>query len=460
MFISFTSVNLISLISILLINLSFLFITPANAGSTLNCPSSATTNSDSGTEYIVTLKTNSQNEAQLQIADILKCLKTTLDKIKDIVDIANQCSNIDPLNIPSTVPNVISSNQYFRDLSFSNFYAFSGYYNQDFVNALSEWDAVSKVQPIVAMKASGLINLNNNQPNQPDVTQDVTNLWNLDRIDQTSRPLDGKYTYPSCAGKDTNMYIVDTGIDILHKEFGGRAKYGKSCCIGCPPCPWDDHGHGTHVSGIVGSITYGVAKAINLIAVKVLNAAGTGTDADIIAGLQFVYNDFLKKKKPSIVNMSLGGGKSDPLNAAVDAITAAGIFVSVAAGNSEDDACQYSPASAPTAIAVGAIKNTDNDALSSYSCYGTCVPIYAPGDNILSTFVKGIVDSTTATLSGTSMASPHVAGAIALYQCSNSTKMTPSEMRNLLISKSDKKLIGNLPDGSNNCILRIPYTDK
>ncbi|KAF0354552.1 subtilisin-like protein [Gigaspora margarita] len=256
------------------------------------------------------------------------------------------------------------------------------------------------------------------------------------------------------------MYIVDTGIDIMHDEFGGRAKYGKSVCIGCPPCPWDDHGHGTHVSGICGSKTYGVAKEITLIAVKVLNAAGSGTDADIIAGLQFVYNDYLKTKKKSIVNMSLGGGKSDPLNAAVDAITAAGIFVAVAAGNSADDSCNYSPASAPSAIAVGAIQNTDNDALSSYSNFGKCVPIYAPGDGILSTYVKGIIDSTTATLSGTSMASPHVAGAIALYLCSNSTKMTPSNMRTLLTSKCDKNLIGNLPDGSNSCILRTPYTNN
>ncbi|CAG8598100.1 36631_t:CDS:2 [Gigaspora margarita] len=435
MFISFTSVNSISLISILLINISLLFIIPANAGSILDCPSSATATSDSGTEYIVTLKTNSQDEANLIFDDILKCLKTKLDKVKDI---ASQCSNIDPRNIPSTLPNVISSNQYFRDLSFSNFYAFSGYYNQDFVSALSDWDAVSQVKPIIPMKANGLINLNNNQPNQPNVTEDTT-LWNLDRIDQESRPLDGKYTYPSCAGKNINMYIVDTGIDIMHDEFGGRAKYGKSVCIGCPPCPWDDHG-------------------INLIAVKVLNAAGSGTDADIIAGLQFVYNDYQKTKKKSIVNMSLGGGKSDALNDAVDVITAAGIFVAVAAGNSKDDSCNYSPASAPSAIAVGAIQNTDNDALPDYSNFGKCVPIYAPGDSVLSTYVKAIIYSTTATLSGTSMASPHVAGAIALYLCSDSTEMTPSDMRTLLTSKCDKNLIGNLPADSDNCILRTPYT--
>ncbi|CAG8594836.1 10058_t:CDS:2 [Dentiscutata heterogama] len=454
MFISFISVNFISFIYIILINITLLFITPANAGTEFNCPSNANTASD--TEYIVILQTNSQDEAN-SIFDIIgQCLGISVASLDPYEDMAKECANPANLNIPSEIPSTTSSNKSFRNLSIpGGFYAFSGYYSSDFVNALSDWDAVYQVNPAVVMNASSPINFNL----QRRATQDSP-VWNLDRIDQKNRPLNNEYIYPDCAGDDIVIYIVDTGIDITHPEFEGRAEYGKSVCSGCPPCPYDDHGHGTHVAGIAGSHTYGVAKKSTLIAVKVLNMDGSGTDSDIITGLQFVYEDYQKRKKSSIVNMSLGGGKSDALNLAVQAITGSGIHVVVAAGNSKGDACNSSPSSAPSAIAVGAVQNTSDDALSSYSNFGSCVPIYAPGDNVLSTYVENILDSTTATLSGTSMASPHVAGAIALFLCDYGKDISPSDMLTRLNSTCSKNLIGNLaPSGNYSCLLKTPPTD-
>ncbi|CAG8506153.1 37105_t:CDS:2 [Racocetra persica] len=498
------SIKTVNLISLIFTILTFIT-TSVKAGANFNCPSTANTTSD--TEYNVLLKTKSPEEALEQFKIIASCfgISDKLEELLSDIDTVDKCIESASVNIPSEPPSVpvgppnipvghpnipskpsetpkiplkspatpkkrldipkanIIPNKSFRDLSLdSDYFAFSGFYSEEVVKALSEWDAVSRVDKAVEMKAFDLndsnssktSNKNSSKP-QRGITQENP-VWNLDRCDQEHRPLDNKYTYPSCAGGDVDVYIVDTGIDIAHPEFEGRAKYGKSVCNYCLPCPMDDNGHGTHVAGIVASKTYGVAKNASLIAVKVINSAGSGSDSDVIKGLQYVCRRAAKTGRKSVVNMSLGGGVSQALNEAVEALTAKGINVVVAAGNDGGNACNVSPASAPSAIAVGSVKNTSDDSVSSFSDTGPCVPIYAPGEGILSTFVAGLVNHITATLSGTSMASPHVAGAVALYLCTFGRKSS-SEMRALLTSTCDKNVIGNLPsNNSTNCLLRTP----
>ncbi|CAG8720498.1 5286_t:CDS:2, partial [Dentiscutata heterogama] len=198
---------------------------------------------------------------------------------------------------------------------------------------------------------------------------------NLDRIDQQTNSLDGAYSYPSSSGSGVNVYIIDTGIYIANQEFGGRAIWGSTQCSGCQDK--DDNGHGTNVAGIVGGTTYGVAKNSNLIAVKVCDRSGVCQNSDIISGLSWAAQQHTSgPNKNSVINLSLSGGTSSSLNDAVQQCINQGMHVVTAAGNSADDACNYSPSSAPNCIAVGA---TDNSAaMASFSNYGTCVDIFAP----------------------------------------------------------------------------------
>ncbi|HEY1011507.1 MAG TPA: S8 family peptidase [Herpetosiphonaceae bacterium] len=229
--------------------------------------------------------------------------------------------------------------------------------------------------------------------------------WGLDRIDQKFLPLSGSYTYNTTAPGVT-AYIIDTGIAVTHPEFGGRAANVFNSAGGQAD---DCNGHGTHVAGIVGARTYGVAKAVKLRGVKVLNCAGSGTTAGIIAALDWVRAN---AAKPAVANMSLGGGFSSALNAAVTNLSNSGVFVAVAVGNSASNACNYSPASAAAAYAVAATDKTDKAAATSN--YGSCVDIYAPGVGIKSTWLNGGAQ----VLTGSSMASPHAAGVAALYKAS------------------------------------------
>ncbi len=267
--------------------------------------------------------------------------------------------------------------------------------------------------------------------------------WGLDRVDQVDLPLDQTYTY-NTAGAGVNAYIIDTGIRITHADFGGRAFHGFNA-IADSNGSNDCNGHGTHVAATVGGSTWGVAKAANLYAVRVLDCGGSGTYDGVIAGIDWVTQNHVK---PAVANMSLGGGASQAVDDAVTASVAAGVVYAVAAGNDSGDACTKSPARTPNALTVGSTTNTD--ARSSFSNFGTCVDIFAPGSNITSAWYTG--DTATNTISGTSMASPHVAGAAALYLSTNPTA-TPDQVGSVLSNIALQGKVTSPGTGSPNLLL-------
>lgn len=237
-------------------------------------------------------------------------------------------------------------------------------------------------------------------------TQSPTPSWGIDRIDQRNLPLSNSYTYIA-NGAGVTAYVIDTGIDPSHPDFGGRAAVGYDALGGNGI---DCHGHGTHVSGTVGGRAYGVAKGVALRGVRVLDCNGSGSFADVIEGIDWVAAN---SPGPAVANMSLGGGFSAAVNTATANLSRSGVLVAVAAGNSAADACTFSPASEP--LAVTAAASDRNDVSASFTNRGPCVDLYAPGVAITSTWLGG----GTAVLSGTSMASPHVAGVAALYKDAN-----------------------------------------
>ena len=230
--------------------------------------------------------------------------------------------------------------------------------------------------------------------------------WGLDRIDQRPTAGDGTYSYDT-TGSGVTAYIVDTGTRLTHSQFGTRAISGPDFVDNDDDAS-DCHGHGTHVSGTVGGSTYGAAKGVSLVGVRVLDCDGSGSTAGVIAGIDWAT---LNHSGPSVLNMSLGGGAFQPLDDAVAAATAAGVTVVVAAGNSDEDACDFSPARAPSAITVGATDFADTRAW--FSDWGSCVDLFAPGVDVLS--ASNASDTATETMDGTSMASPHVTGIVARY---------------------------------------------
>ncbi|WP_308354901.1 S8 family serine peptidase [Streptomyces sp. Je 1-79] len=276
--------------------------------------------------------------------------------------------------------------------------------------------------------------------------------WGLDRIDQRDLPLSTTYTYNRTASNVT-AYIIDTGIRTSHSEFGGRATVGTDT-VGGGQNGQDCQGHGTHVAGTVGGAKYGVAKGAKLVAVRVLDCNGSGTTAGVIAGVDWVTANAVK---PAVANMSLGGGANTSLDDAVKRSIASGVTYAVAAGNGNflglpARACNYSPARVPEAITVGATDSADKRA--SFSNYGTCVDLFAPGVSITSAWKDG--DTATNTISGTSMAAPHTAGVAALYLSANPTA-SPAQVSTALVNNATSGKVQNPLSGSPNRLLHSVF---
>jgi len=269
--------------------------------------------------------------------------------------------------------------------------------------------------------------------------------WGLDRIDRRNLPLNGTYTY-TATGAGVNAYIIDTGIRTSHSDFGGRARVGYDAIGGNGQ---DCNGHGTHVAGTVGGSTYGVAKGVTLYAVRVLDCSGSGSTSGVIAGVDWVTRNHVK---PAVANMSLGGGASTALDTAVNNSISAGVTYAIAAGNSNRDACKYSPARVSAAITVGA--TTSSDVRASYSNYGSCVDLFAPGSSITSDWYTS--DTATNTISGTSMATPHVAGVAALYLQGN-PGASPAAVQNALVSNATAGVLSSVGRNSPNLLLFTNY---
>lgn len=309
-------------------------------------------------------------------------------------------------------------------------------------------DGLAHVAGVVAIEADAPVTI--------ATTQTSTPSWGLDRIDDVALTKDSSYEYAT-DGTGATAYIIDTGIAAGLTDFAGRVAGGINF-VGSTTgnTLWADcQGHGTHVAGTVGSGTYGVAKGVSLFAVRVLDCNGSGTNAGVIAGVNWVAANH--GSGTVVANMSLGGGLSSALNTAVANASNAGVVVAVAAGNGNQaglgqDACKSSPASAPSAITVGATDSSD--AKASFSNYGRCLDIFAPGVNITS---YAYATGAGVAWSGTSMATPHVAGAIARYLAVN-TLASVSAVTTWLTSAATPNLVKNAGKGSPNRLLYVSPT--
>jgi subtilisin family serine protease len=300
---------------------------------------------------------------------------------------------------------------------------------------MSEADAEAMAQDyrVLFVEEDGVVTTDATQTNPP---------WGLDRIDQRNRPLSATYTY-NWTGSGVRVYVIDTGILTSHTQFGGRASNVYDVNGGNGQ---DCNGHGTHVAGTVGGSTYGVAKGVMLRGVKVFQCSNTTSTSNIIAGVNYVTANRIL---PAVANMSVGGPASSSMDTAVNNLINSGVTVAVAAGNSYGaNACSYSPARVANAITVGS--TTSTDARSSFSNIGTCLDLFAPGSSILSAWYTST--TATATLNGTSMASPHVAGVAALYKQANPSA-SPTTIRNAIVNNATTGVVTNAGTGSPNRLL-------
>src|SRR5215218_4266026 len=286
------------------------------------------------------------------------------------------------------------------------------------------------------------------------MTTQSSATWGLDRIDQRALPLGSTFTYTN-TGAGVKAYIIDTGIRATHTQFGGRVVQGTDKIDNALPAA-DCHGHGTHVAGTVGGSTYGVAKGVTLVAVRVLNCQGSGSWSQVIAGIDWVTGNHLAGQ-PAVSNMSLGGSANSAVDTAVQNSIADGVTYGVAAGNGNwfgfaQNACNRSPARVAQALTVGATDRTDTKA--SWSNYGSCLDLFAPGVSITSAWSTS--DTATNTISGTSMATPHVVGVAALYLQSN-TSASPATVAGALSANATNGVVKSAGNNSPNKLLFTSY---
>ncbi|MFV7499588.1 S8 family peptidase [Acinetobacter pittii] len=366
---------------------------------------------------------------------------------------------------PATTNSVLGSseakgiikNQYIvilnKDVGSSNEFA-QGIAKQHGGKVLQTYDAVFKGFAIYLPDVAGtafveamkknpkVVSVENDTIMKVDATTQSNPDWGLDRIDQKNLPLDSAYSYLQ-TGSGTTAYIVDTGILSTHQQFSGRVLSGYTA-ISDGNGTSDCHGHGTHVAGTVGGSTYGVAKNVSLVPIRILGCDGSGASSNVIAGLDWILKN---GKKPAVVNMSLGGEANASLDSAVENLFNNGYVMVVAAGNSNTDACSSSPARVSKAITVAATDSTDTRA--SYSNYGSCVDIFAPGSQINSSWIGS--NTATKVLNGTSMATPHVVGVVAEMLQSTPTA-TPQTISTNLLNQASNNVVKN-PSGSPNRLL-------
>ncbi|MEU9861560.1 S8 family serine peptidase [Streptomyces sp. NPDC047971] len=308
------------------------------------------------------------------------------------------------------------------------------------VNGLSETEAKRlAADPAVAKVVQ-------NKKFSINATQDNPPSWGLDRVDQAETAGDKKYTYPDKGGEGVTAYVIDTGVRVSHEDFGGRAVDGFDA-IDNDNTAQDGNGHGTHVAGTIAGTAHGVAKKAKIVAVRVLDDNGSGTTEQVVAGIDWVTKNH---QGPSVANMSLGGGADPALDDAVKKAIAAGVTFGVAAGNESSDAGQGSPSRVQEAITVAS--STEGDQQSDFSNFGSVVDLYAPGSEITSAWNDS--DTGTKTISGTSMATPHVVGAAAVYLAGH-TDATPAQVAEALVAGATPDKISNPSEGTANKLLKI-----
>jgi subtilisin family serine protease len=323
---------------------------------------------------------------------------------------------------------------------------YGGAVGKTFGTALNGYSATLSAAEARRLAADPAVaSVEQNQRVHADATQ-TSAPWGLDRIDQAALPLSGTYTYPDTAGTGVTAYVIDTGVRITHAQISGRASYGYDAVDGDTTAS-DGNGHGTHVATTIAGSTYGVAKKAKIVAVRVLDNAGSGTTAGVVAGIDWVTANH---SGPSVANLSLGGGASTALDTAVRNSIASGVTYAVAAGNSSANASSYSPARVTEAITVGA--TTSTDARASYSNYGSVLDIFAPGSSITAGWYTS--DTATNTISGTSMATPHVAGAAAVYLAGH-TSSTPAQVATALTGGATTSVVTSPGTGSPNRLLKL-----